>query len=163
MGETESLSLSPIELQDAKVALENSFPNLHENNFEITSDYSENYNCIAWAANDTSRWWWPANSLDAYWVEDVPRVATKETFIRAFQKLGYEICDSRLLEDGFEKVALYVDDNQQPTHMARQLSSGMWTSKLGEAWDITHHTLEGIENSIYGSVALILRRPLQRD
>lgn len=163
MGATEPLSLSLAELKEAKATLEDNFPNLHENNFEVTSDYSESYNCIAWAANDTNRWWWPVTSNDAYWPDGVSISVTKECFIAAFQTLGYEVCKSNEFEDGFEKVALYVDDNDQPTHMAKQFSSGIWTSKLGEAWDITHHTLEGLEDSFYGHVAMILRRPLQND
>jgi hypothetical protein len=162
MGETEPLSLSLAELQESKATLEDSFPNLDEHNFEVTSDFSENYNCIAWAANDTTRWWWPVNSSDAYWPEGVLFSVTKESFIAAFQKLGYEVCEDREFESGFEKVALYFNENEQPTHMARQLSSGVWTSKLGEAWDIMHHTLEGLEGSVYGHAALFLRRQMQQ-
>ncbi|HMD98104.1 MAG TPA: hypothetical protein VKM93_12350 [Terriglobia bacterium] len=35
------------------------FPNLNAGNHEITSAASRLYNCIAWAAGDTQRWWWP--------------------------------------------------------------------------------------------------------
>ncbi len=65
------------------------------------------------------------------------------------------------LEAEFEKVAIYEDAQGKPTHMARQLDSGLWTSKLGEAWDIVHHALEGIEGQQYGRATLAMRRPIR--
>jgi hypothetical protein len=38
------------------MSLEDSFPNLVSGGYEITSDLSLDYNCIAWAAGDISRW-----------------------------------------------------------------------------------------------------------
>jgi hypothetical protein len=58
-----------------------------------------------------------------------------------------------------EKVALFADPAGIPTHAARQLASGQWTSKLGQAEDIEHE-LRALEGEIYGVVALILKRPL---
>lgn len=67
------------------------------------------------------------------------------------------------LEAGIEKIAIYVDANGVPTHAARQLADGTWTSKLGEWEDIQHKTLEAMEDSRglglgYGKVKLILKR-----
>ena len=83
-------------------------------------------------------------------------------FIAAFATRGYECCDSEGLEPGFDKVVLYVDEQQgRVTHAARQLSDGRWTSKLGPQWDI-NHLLEGVcgPAPAYGRVAQILRRPV---
>jgi len=46
-----------------------------------------------------------------------------------------------------------------PLHVARQLPSGRWSSKLGALQDIEHdlHDLEGTE---YGSVVLVMKRTL---
>ena len=44
-----------------------------------------------------------------------------------------------------------------PTHAARQLRSGRWTSKLGQAEDIEHE-LRALEGAIHGAVVLILKR-----
>lgn len=65
------------------------------------------------------------------------------------------------MEQGYEKVALYVDHDGKPTHAARQLPTGRWTSKLGKIEDIEHE-LEGIAGSVYGSVAKILKRPMKK-
>jgi hypothetical protein len=54
---------------------------------------------------------------------------------------------------------LFADAAGIPTHAARQLTSGAWTSKLGNAADIEHE-LRALEGEIYGVVALILKRPM---
>jgi len=46
-----------------------------------------------------------------------------------------------------------------PTHAARQLPSGRWSSKLGPMEDIEHE-LQDVTGSVYGSVVLVLKRPL---
>jgi len=87
-----------------------------------------------------------------------PREETVAGFIRAFGHLGYAICDSSDLEPDFEKLAIYADDTDVPTHMARQLQSGDWTSKLGELEDIQHLTLDQLSGSQYGRVVQFLKR-----
>jgi|GEM_PF-3681614 len=56
--------------------------------------------------------------------------------MQAFATLGYEVCDNVELEPGFEKIALYAGADGIPTHAARQLQAGPWTSKLGRMEDI---------------------------
>jgi len=68
------------------------------------------------------------------------------------------MCEDREVESGFEKVAIYADHYQFPTHMARQLLSGTWTSKLGALEDIEHHFLDGLNGSQYGNVVQIMKR-----
>lgn len=46
--------------------------------------------------------------------------------------------------------------------MARQLPSGLWTSKMGKAEDIEHE-VEGLSGSHYGDVLVYLCRPLSAD
>jgi hypothetical protein len=106
---------------------------------KITSPKTPLYNCIAFAAGETHGWWWP---LMAYWPESVPREETLDAFIAAFVTIGYSPCADSMIESGFEKVAIYVDETGTPTHMARQLSSGAWTSKCGRLEDIEHDKLE---------------------
>jgi hypothetical protein len=142
--------------------LERLFPNLRGTGFRETSPMSRDYNCIAWAAGETDRWWWPVASPFAYWPAGVMRENRVESFIEAFRVLGYEPCDDDKLEKGSEKVAVYLDSNGKPTHMARQLSSGEWTSKLGELQDIVHPSLFALENSSHGRAVQILRRPSHR-
>lgn len=139
--------------------LENAFPNLQFVHYEIQSPNSGDYNCIGWAAGEDDRFWWPHPSpTDGYWPPGVLREETLEGFIGAFRTLGYEPTDDEQLEPGFEKVTIYVGSNGEPLHMARQLNSGTWTSKLGQAVDIEHETLQGLEGQQYGHVAQILKR-----
>ncbi len=138
--------------------LESAFPDLRRTAYRIASPHSYRYNCIAWAAGADDRRWWPRPSY--YW----PVPATDESlnsFVEGFRFLGYEICDCPDHEAGFEKVAIYVGKDDKPTHMARRLDSGEWTSKCGGLDDIVH-TLEGLEGLKYGSVAVIMRRKQPR-
>lgn len=132
------------------------FPNLCNIAWSVESEQISEYNCIAYAAGDTQNWWWP--SRYAYWPAGLPHARTLDNFIRAFQGLGYEISDNEQAERGYEKVAIYVDDQGRPTHAARQTESGAWCSKLGDFEDIEHETLGGLEDSDYGHVAKVLKR-----
>jgi len=130
----------------------------------VTSHPDEDYNCIAWAAGDTEIWWWPiAGHKPNYWPDEAPRSLTVEAFINAFATRRYTPCDTPNLEPGFEKVALYVDSQNVPKHMARQLANGKWSSRLGEHLDIEHPTLDGLEGNIYGKAKVFMRRPVSMD
>jgi hypothetical protein len=136
------------------------FPKLASGNHRITSERTADYNCIAWAAGDDSRWWWPIEVPDVYWPEGLPRKVELGTFLEAFTTLGYGQCENAELEPDREKVAIFAL-NGIPTHAARQLHDGSWSSKLGKSFDISH-TLEAIEGPVYGSVAFLLVREVQR-
>ncbi len=140
--------------------IEKLFPNLRESNYSITSPESIDYNCIAWAAGNNGAVWWPDQLGYAFWPSGSPRDETLDAFIAAFESLGYEVCRSDQYEEGFEKVAIFVDSNQMPTHAAKQLASGRWSSKLGRLEDIEHF-LDGVSGPppAYGSIAVILKRP----
>lgn len=135
-----------------------SFPLLDETNHRPTSPITPDYNCIAWAAEEDDRWWWPGPVEVTYWPDGVPRAPTQEAFILAFQSLGYSVCGSGAVENGFDKVVLYLDCNNLPTHMARQLPDGTWTSKLGQSIDINHFTVDAISGPAYGQAAVFLSR-----
>lgn len=140
------------------MSLESSFPNLRTTPYQVKSPASILYNCIAWAAKDDRRWWWPAPGY--CWPIDAPVELSLEAFITAFEAMGYQCCDSGNLETGFEKIAIYVEQvTREPTHVARQLRNGMWTSKLGPREDI-EHTLEGITGIEYGEIGQFLTRPI---
>ena len=141
--------------------LEELFPRLAGSSYSIDSESTRRYNCIAWAAEDTGRWWQPSPfpMPGVYWPDHLPNTFPLDSLTEVFQDLGYSICDSSASEAGFEKVAIYVDERGQPTHTARQLPTGQWTSKLGRLEDITHETLEALEGSDYGHVARVLKRP----
>jgi hypothetical protein len=132
------------------------FPNLRAGRFLLTSPATAKYNCIAWAAGETSKWWWPTPGV-YYWPAGIPSEETLDAFVAAFATLGFSPSNDGALESGFEKVALYALAGR-PTHMARQLASGKWTSKLGRDIDIEHETPIEVESPLYGTVARFLRR-----
>ena len=137
-----------------KQFIKSAFSKLRLDTFEIIGSADQNYNCIAWAAEDTSRVWWPGL---AYWPAGVPEEVTLSAFVEAFGTLGYLPCDSGEPEPGFEKVAIYIKSGK-PTHASKQLQTGRWTSKLGRS-ELIEHDLDALEGDAYGHIAQILRRP----
>jgi len=133
------------------------FPDLARTGYLVTSPPDPVYSCIAWAAVATDAWWWPDPRGYDYWPSGIPVQETVDAFQTAFETLGYVVCADGTLEAGWEKVALYAF-NGVPTHAARQLSSGRWTSKLGPEDDIEHE-LDGLVGPLYGAVVQFLRRP----
>lgn len=143
-----------------KAEIERLFPNLLTTGYQITSSATPDYNCIAWAAEDTTVWWWPDAFGFYYWPPDIPRTETLAAFIAAYSLLGYLPCLDAQPEPGYEKIAIYLDATGAPTHATRLLTSGIWTSKLGQLEDISHQTLDGLEGRLYGRAVQVLRRPL---
>jgi hypothetical protein len=134
------------------------FPRLRNDGVRITSPEDYRYNCIAFAAGDVSRFWWPDVNGQAYWPPSVQRTETLTSFIAAYRTLGYSDCPDGSFEEGFEKIAIYVSHQNTPTHAARQLRDGRWTSKLGPAEDIKHDTVNGVSGQQYGQVAAYMKR-----
>ena len=141
--------------------LEKQFPHLSEEGYTVTSADTIDYNCVAWAAELESEWWWPDAMNQEYWPEGVPREETLSAFTAAFQTIGYDVCDNESLESGFSKIAIYGDAQQVPRHVARQLASGGWTSKIGQYEDIQHKTLKALmgKSPAYGEVIRIMKKP----
>ena len=135
------------------------FPGLATTTFHVTSPPDPDYNCIAWAAGDTTIWWWPLENPLGYWPPGVPRERTLKAFTAALATRGYGLCSGEELEQNWEKAVLFADASGLPTHAARQLPTGRWTSKLGEREDIEHE-LRALEGDIYGTVALVMKRPV---
>lgn len=84
------------------------FPELTSSNFRITSDPTEEYNCIAWAADDTDAWWWPDPQYVAYWPSNVARVETIDAFVEVFELFGYTICTDGMHEKDVEKITILL-------------------------------------------------------
>ncbi len=137
--------------------LSDDFPQLEETGFRLTSPQTPEYNCIAWAASEDDVWWWPDAQETAYWPPNVARELTIRAFIEAYSQCGYAVCEKEQLEEGYEKIAIYAVDDT-PTHVARQLETGKWTSKLGQSFDIEHDVLDGVNGPTYGECAILMRR-----
>lgn len=130
------------------------FPGL-ASGYKKTSEPDHSYNCIAHAAGDKDVWWDPAPRM--YWPSRVPRDYSLGALEAAFASIGYVPCDSDALEQGVDKVALFIGGDGRYTHAARQLEDGRWTSKLGPNEDISHE-LRQVEGSAYGTVARLMKK-----
>lgn len=143
------------------IKLELTFQSLKKSNYCVTSKITPVYNCIAWAAGENDRPWWPVPypSAPYYWPES-DKDQLLEDFISGFGTLGYISCENGNLEEGYEKVAIYIDETGEVSHMARQLSTGLWTSKCGDLEDIQHNLedLEGGDGYGYGKVSHFMKR-----
>lgn len=132
------------------------FPKLTDQNHSVSSPATDNYNCVAWAYEVSNKKMWPG-APDYYWPSDVAGADELQTLIQLYLDAGYEQCDNGQREDGFKKVAIYVSQ-EGPQHVARQLKSGRWTSKLGDFEDIEHDTLEILEGESYGKATVFLKK-----
>lgn len=110
--------------------LEIKWPKLSIAGYQVTSPKSEEYNCFAWAVEENDRWWQPIPGEQFYWPDGVPQEETLEAYVQAYQTLGYERADNEILETGYQKIAIYVDLNDIPTHAARQLPNGRVRSTI---------------------------------
>ena len=145
----------------ARLALEQTFPQLNHTNWQLRSALDLGYNCFAWAGGDSTHRWEP--TPDWFWPKDQPREYSLPCFVDGFGAIGYEPCNSPAYELGFQKVAiyskLYWNIQEFPTHMARQDTFGRgWLSKIGDLEDIIHTTLEDLNGNVYGAPSIILKR-----
>ncbi len=132
------------------------FPNSTIDPFLATSPTTPLYNCIAWAYEDPTRWYWP-NDM-SFWPENIQREESIDAFIQLFIERGYKVCTTGDLEAGYKKIAIY-EKNGVPTHAARQLNDGFWTSKLGMSLDVSH-SIFGMRNGDYGDIAVFMKRQI---
>src|SRR5258708_31227200 len=94
-----------------------------------------------------------------YWPSSAPRNESLGAFIKAFESIGYELADDVPRKTkGYERITLYAL-NGRPTHAAKQLPNGKWSSKLGGAEDI-EHTLTGLHGEKYGKAVHFMPRPV---
>ena len=131
--------------------LELLFPRLRTQPYRVTSPAGADYNCIAWALGESDGWWSPVEDPEHEWPADLPTVGNSAAQLMVsdlrvvFEHFGFTPCSDGELVDGLEKIALYASDGEF-RHVARQLPSGRWTSKLGGDRDI-EHSLDGIEGT----------------
>ena len=114
--------------------IDEELPHLAAEGYELTSDPTDEYNCIAYAAGETDRWW-SHDSDDYYWPEHASRTASIVSLIEVFAGLGYEPCEDTEDEPGFRIIALYANQRGDWTHAAVKLPSGGWSSKLNQSQD----------------------------
>ncbi|NOT64146.1 MAG: hypothetical protein HOP19_28355 [Acidobacteria bacterium] len=144
--------------------LEERFPKLRPDLYRVTSPRDAAYNCFAFAANDTHHIWeytGPGRLGGYFWPDEVKGDSLSEV-IRVYELLGFQVCETADLEPDIVKLAIYVDSNSVPSHVARQTRRGTWKSKLGiRGKDIEHASLELLEGDAgdeYGQVAKLMKK-----
>lgn len=135
------------------------YPNLTPLNYCVTSDETKDYNCGAWATGRQDE------NVDFSQDEEGNPIYNLSVapYIAHYESLGFQKCESRDLEDGIEKIAIF-EQYGEFSHVCAQLENGSWASKLGEWEDIIHLTLEALEGKgqyCYGEVKTIMKRPRQ--
>ena len=140
--------------------LRRDFPLLDNDAWEQTSDADPSYNCAAFAARNVVSNWWPEPDMPEYFWPSPNRDGTLDAFREGYETLGFEVCDGSGHEPGFERIAIYATALGSPTHVARQLSDGRWTSKLGPLEDIVHRDPRSLAGGRYGDPVMFMKRPL---
>jgi hypothetical protein len=133
------------------------FPALSDVQKKKTSDPDARYNCIAWAFGDTHNLWWP-NKNRSYWPVNAAGKPALTAFEEWFVVDGWVETQNCTFEPGFIKVALFTK-NGTPTHAARLMRNGLWTSKLGRDIDLSHKLRE-LEGPMYGTIYKLYRKPI---
>ena len=117
-------------------------------------------------ANQDERHWWQAglNGGRYHWPEKIPD--TLDGWTQIFIDQGFEVTNFREIEEGFEKVAIYIDFRDLlPSHVS--FSDGVaWKSKLGRSVDIEHLSLDLLEGDQaweYGIVERVLQATRKED
>ena len=138
----------------------------------VGSDPNPEYNCIAWALGLKNRWWEPhtQESIEqgrGYWPVGLPHDRSPETLCELFRREGFADCENGDLDPSIVKIALYqlsdAAGNQRWTHVARQLKTGLWTSKLGSSYEVTHRNPDDLDGSLYGEVYAYMAKPRRGD
>lgn len=140
---------------EARRRLVRQFPNLANEDYEIVAPETDQYNCIAYAAGDTSQPW--SDEPQDYWPREVPRDPTIEGLRKLFRWLGYKKCKGPRLERNYQKVALYAQQNSW-THAALQMPNGRWRSKLGDGPLLEHRAPPSLEGDEYGRPHIYMRK-----
>lgn len=136
------------------------FPNLrNDSNFIVNSPNTAVYNCIAFAMRLQDRWVDHNISCPGHWWPPISDCSMKkESLVRAFEYLGFTVCANADMEEGFDKVVLFCDDNDNWTHAARIVAKGIEHSKFGQKWDAFHSGNDIFIGSCYGHEFAYMKR-----
>lgn len=145
-----------------------------DKSFEVHSPQDCGYNCIAWAMGFDDRWVdYILNSPKKWWPKGVDNDYRPESLVKAFEAVGFEMCNDDTVEEGYDKVALYKASpfydplsrkivKEGWSHAARVLTSGQYHSKVGESFDIYHRSGDVFDGTSYGNIFQFMRRPVEK-
>ena len=138
----------------------------------VSSVEDSNYNCIAWALGVRRNWWEPHSEGSipqgvGYWPAGLPHDRDPDTLRELFRREGFVDCEDGSLDPVVVKIALYrIRDDAGSyiwTHVARQLKTGLWTSKLGSSYEVTHRNTNDLDGELYGAVYAYMAKPRRGD
>ncbi len=154
-----------METPEKDLRIEQRYPKLESGGYKVKSPRDPRYNCVAFAVGDTGHYWqfmgYPGRSRGSYFWPDHIKGDALEDWIELFNFVGFSLCETGDLEPDVVKIAIYVVEDNIPTHVARQTRSGKWKSKLGRGKDIVHDTLESLAGDVedeYGTVARFMKK-----
>jgi hypothetical protein len=138
------------------------FKELVKTGYRVSSSKDVGHNCIAYAAGDTTRKWDPGMIPipGYYWPPNARRDPHPDALKNVFEGIGYKVCTTGDQEIGFEKVALYVDNNGSWSHAAKQEANGEWSCKLGNEEDVRHKSPHCF-GDFYGQVSYFMKRRIE--
>ena len=131
----------------------------------VSSETSTAYNCMPGLWEPHS----PGSIAEdqGHWPVGLPHDRAPETLRTLFQREGFVDCENGDLDPNSVKIALYQaqesDGSYRWTHVARQLKTGLWTSKLGSSYEATHRNPEDLDGRLYGAVFAYMAKPRRGD
>lgn len=135
-----------------------SFPRLGDN-YEVMAPATVTYNCIGWSIGNSRSWVWPRSAGQPVTLSDFDALYRYYGFYRI---AGLDFTK----QPGLEKVVLFAlrkeDGATDPTHAARQLADGSWSSKLGSLPLIRHIKPEDVGGPTYGEPYAVYVRPVKQ-
>lgn len=138
----------------------------------VSSESNSAYNCVAWALGIRDQWWEPhaqgsIRQGQGYWPDGAAHNRDPQTLRQIFRQQGFADCENGDPEPNVVKIALYrtlgTDGNYKWTHVARQLRTGSWTSKLGNSYEVTHRKPDDLDGHLYGDVYAYMAKPRRGD
>jgi len=125
-----------------------------------SSERTDSYNCAAFAAGEDTQKWDPYPPGVHFWPSGLNRGYSVQHFVEAYRTIGYDSCADGMLDPYFEKIVLYTNNYGGVEHVARQLSDGSWTSKMGDEEDIIHENPQALSGG-YGHPTVYMQRVLR--
>jgi len=124
---------------DEKEALLQSFPYLNFNNVWITAPQTPVYNCIAWSLGIDTRWINPPQPLS--------------NFIDFYKGYGYSVDYQNRTVDGWGLLVTTMTHGSKTYTGTSVGVSGLWESKLGASFRITHAEAD-LSGPVYGGILI---------
>jgi hypothetical protein len=86
-------------------------PKLKGKNYKIinTNKILNDFNCISYTLDIYNEWY--GSNTSSWPDKTISRIPKLENYIKYYNSFGYEICDNDKYEDGFEKIAIYINKN----------------------------------------------------